>query len=54
LSNAVTTPDLVIVGLEAKDKVDAAPTVLVENMKKEDAENLKKQIEAAGGKVTLK
>lgn len=39
---------------DAKDKVDAAPTVLAENMKKEDAENLKKQIEAAGGKVTLK
>jgi len=39
---------------DAKDKVDAAPTVLAENMKKEDAENLKKQIEGAGGKVTLK
>jgi large subunit ribosomal protein L7/L12 len=39
---------------DAKDKVDAAPTVLSENMKKEDAENLKKSIEAAGGKVTLK
>ena len=39
---------------DAKDKVDAAPTVLVENMKKEDAENLKKKIEEAGGKITLK
>ena len=39
---------------DAKDKVDAAPIVLVENMKKEDAENLKKSIEAAGGKVALK
>jgi large subunit ribosomal protein L7/L12 len=39
---------------DAKDKVDAAPTVLAENMKKEDAENLKKAIEAAGGKVALK
>ncbi len=39
---------------DAKDKVDAAPTVLAENMKKEDAENLKKRIEEAGGKVTLK
>ncbi len=39
---------------DAKDKVDAAPAVLAENMKKEDAENLKKQIEEAGGKVTLK
>lgn len=39
---------------DAKDKVDAAPAILAENMKKEDAENLKKQIEEAGGKVTLK
>jgi large subunit ribosomal protein L7/L12 len=39
---------------DAKDKVDGAPVVLVENMKKEDAEALKKQIEEAGGKVTLK
>ncbi len=39
---------------DAKDKVDAAPIVLAENMKKEDAENLKKQIEEAGGKVALK
>ena len=39
---------------DAKDKVDAAPVVLAENMKKEDAENLKKRIEEAGGKVTLK
>lgn len=39
---------------DAKDKVDAAPAVLAENMKKEDAEALKKSIEEAGGKVTLK
>jgi len=39
---------------DAKDKVDAAPVVLAENMKKEDAENLKKKIEEAGGKVSLK
>jgi len=39
---------------DAKDKVDAAPTVLAENMKKEDAEALKKKVEEAGGKVTLK
>jgi len=39
---------------DAKDKVDAAPTVLVENMKKEEAEELKKKIEEAGGKVNLK
>lgn len=39
---------------DAKDKVDGAPIVLVENMKKEEAEELKKKIEEAGGKVTLK
>jgi large subunit ribosomal protein L7/L12 len=39
---------------EAKDIVDAAPSVLKEGMKKEDAEALKTSVEAAGGKVTLK
>ena len=39
---------------DAKDKVDGAPVVLVENMKKEEAEELKKKIEEAGGKVVLK
>ena len=39
---------------DAKDKVDGVPVVLVENMKKEDAEALKAKVEAAGGKVTLK
>ena len=39
---------------EAKDLVDAAPSVLKTDMKKEDAEALKKKIEEAGGKVTLK
>jgi large subunit ribosomal protein L7/L12 len=39
---------------EAKDLVDAAPSTLKAGMKKEDAENLKKQVEAAGGKVELK
>lgn len=39
---------------DAKDKVDGAPVVLKEDMKKDDAEKLKKDIEAAGGKVTLK
>jgi large subunit ribosomal protein L7/L12 len=39
---------------EAKDLVDAAPSVLKEEMKKEEAEALKKKIEEAGGKVTLK
>jgi large subunit ribosomal protein L7/L12 len=39
---------------EAKDLVDAAPSILKADMKKEEAEALKKQIEVAGGKVTLK
>ncbi len=39
---------------EAKDMVDGAPAVVKENMKKEDAEALKKKIEEAGGKATLK
>jgi len=47
--------EILALGLkDAKDKVDGAPIVLAENMKKEDAENLKKRIEEAGGKVTLK
>lgn len=39
---------------EAKDLVEAAPCVIKEGMKKEDAEALKKSIEEAGGKVELK
>lgn len=39
---------------EAKDIVDAAPSMLKTDMKKEDAEALKKAIEGAGGKVTFK
>jgi large subunit ribosomal protein L7/L12 len=39
---------------EAKDMVDGAPIMMKEGMKKADAEKLKKDIEAAGGKVTLK
>jgi len=39
---------------EAKDLVDGAPSILKEGMKKEDAEDFKKKIEEAGGKVTLK
>ena len=38
---------------EAKDLVDAAPSLLKDGMKKEEAEALKKQIETAGGKVEL-
>lgn len=39
---------------EAKDLVDAAPSMLKEGLKKEEAEALKKAVEAAGGKVELK
>ena len=39
---------------EAKDLVDAAPKMIKEGMKKEDAEALKKAIEDAGAKVELK
>ena len=39
---------------EAKDLVDAAPSILKEDMKKEEADKIKKDIETAGGKVTLK
>ncbi len=39
---------------EAKDLVDGAPAMIKTDMKKEEAEALKKQIEEAGGKVTLK
>jgi large subunit ribosomal protein L7/L12 len=39
---------------EAKDLVEAAPAMLKEGMKKEEAEALKKKIEEAGGKVELK
>ena len=39
---------------EAKDLVDKAPSIIKEGMSKEEAENLKKAIEAEGAKVTLK
>jgi len=39
---------------EAKDMVDGAPIIMKEGMKKAEAEDLKKKIEAAGGKITLK
>lgn len=50
--------DLTQKGLkEAKDLVDASATgaqVVAENVKKEDAEDMKKKFEAAGAKVELK
>lgn len=39
---------------EAKDLVDAAPKPIKENIGKAEAEELKKKLEEAGGKVTLK
>ncbi|MBD3246817.1 MAG: 50S ribosomal protein L7/L12 [Candidatus Omnitrophica bacterium] len=39
---------------EAKELVDSAPKELKENTTKEDAEEIKKKIEAAGGTVELK
>lgn len=39
---------------DAKALVDGAPKVVKEGVKKEDAEAMKKKIEEAGGKVTLK
>ncbi|MEX1064216.1 MAG: 50S ribosomal protein L7/L12 [Candidatus Paceibacterota bacterium] len=39
---------------EAKDLVDAAPATIKEGVKKEEADELKKKIEAAGGAVELK
>ena len=39
---------------EAKDLVESAPKVVVENAKKEDAEKAKAALEAEGATVTLK
>ena len=39
---------------EAKDLVEAAPSMLKEGLKKAEADELKKKLEEAGAKVTLK
>jgi large subunit ribosomal protein L7/L12 len=39
---------------EAKDLVEAAPNVVIEKAKKEEAEEARKKLEAAGAKVVLK
>ena len=39
---------------EAKAAVEGVPTVMKEGLSKEDAEELKKQVEEVGGKVELK
>jgi large subunit ribosomal protein L7/L12 len=47
--------ELTQIGLkDAKDLVDAAPKPVKENVGKEEAEQMKKKLEEAGGKVTLK
>ena len=39
---------------ESKDIVDNVPKVLKEGATKEESESIKKEVEAAGGKVTIK
>jgi large subunit ribosomal protein L7/L12 len=39
---------------DAKAVVDGAPKAIKENVKKEEAEEIKKKIEEAGGKAELK
>ncbi|MFA5830706.1 MAG: 50S ribosomal protein L7/L12 [Candidatus Paceibacterota bacterium] len=39
---------------EAKDLVEAAPAMIKEGLKKDEAEAMKKKLEEAGAKVTLK
>ncbi|EKD49170.1 MAG: hypothetical protein ACD_63C00244G0001 [uncultured bacterium] len=39
---------------DAKDMVDGAPKVLKENVPKKEADEIKKKLETAGGKVNLK
>jgi len=47
--------ELTEIGLkDAKDLVDGAPKMLKEGVKKEEAETMKKKLEEAGAKVTLK
>lgn len=47
--------EFVSIGLkDAKDLVDSAPKVVKEAVDKEEAEKMKKKLEEAGGKVTLK
>ncbi|TAL49432.1 50S ribosomal protein L7/L12 [Patescibacteria group bacterium] len=47
--------EVLVLGLkEAKDLVDGVPSMLKTDMKKEEAAELKKKVEEAGGKVALK
>ncbi len=46
--------EVTVLGLkEAKDLVDGAPKTVKENVKKAEAEEIKKKLEAAGAKVEL-
>jgi len=46
--------EVTVLGLkEAKDLVDGAPKTVKENVKKEEAEEIKKKIEEAGGQATI-
>ena len=38
---------------EAKDLVDGAPKTIKEGVKKEEAEEIKKKVEAAGGQAEI-
>lgn len=51
---AVRTIDQSLGLAEAKAKVESAPVVIASGVKKEDAEKMKADLEAAGCKVTLK
>lgn len=47
--------ELTSLGLkDAKDLVDGAPKIVKEGVKKEEAENIKKRLEEAGAKATIK
>jgi len=50
-----TVKEITGLGLkESKDMVDGAPKVIKEKVKKEEAEEMKKKLEAAGASVNLK
>jgi large subunit ribosomal protein L7/L12 len=55
LKEAKVIREITSLGLkEAKDLVEGAPSVVKENVSKEEANDIKKKLEEAGAKVTLK
>ena len=51
----VVALEVLALGLkEAKDLVDGVPSMIKEGLSKDDANELKKKLEEAGAKVTLK